>query len=89
MEEETEGDGVGRARVARSHVFNHFARSQWHGTGRWIVCTGGGGGRGARRVRGGWKGGGWFREMFPAVFDPPRLASSISPLELCLSVSGC
>lgn len=43
MEEETESDGVGRARVARSHVFNHFARSQWHGTGR-IVC---------RRVQGG------------------------------------
>lgn len=40
MEEETESDGVGRARVARSHVFNHFARSQWHGTGRWIVCRG-------------------------------------------------
>lgn len=30
--------------------------------------------RGARRVRGGWKGGGWFREMFPAVFDPRALA---------------
>lgn len=30
--------------------------------------------RGVRRVRGGWKGGGWFREMFPAVFDPRALA---------------
>lgn len=40
LEEETKSDGVGRARVARSHVFNHFARSQWHGTGRWIVCRG-------------------------------------------------
>lgn len=38
MEEETESDaGGGYARVARSHVFNHFARSQWHGTGQWIV----------------------------------------------------
>lgn len=46
MEEETE-DGAG-VRVARSRVFNHFARSQWYGTGN-EQC--GGKGLGVERER--------------------------------------